>query len=75
MMDFLYFQVRAAILGNYKHDRLYGRGEEYGDRIISSTVDTVKKDGHFGIGSYESKSGEAVYFKLDGNVLTQEEAE
>jgi hypothetical protein len=74
-MDFLYFQVRAAILGNYKHDRLYGRGEEYGDQVINSAVEKVKEDGCFGIGSHESKSGEAVYFKLDGNTLIQEEGE
>jgi len=64
-MDFLLFQVRMAIIGNYKHDRLYGRGEEYGDAVITSAYEDVKKRGQFSISRYESKSGDAITFKLE----------
>lgn len=72
-MDFLTLQVRSAIIGNYKHDRLYGRGKEYGDLIIKSAIEDVKKHGKFSISRHESKTGEHVEFCLDGelNVLMQ----
>jgi hypothetical protein len=68
-MDFLTFQVRTAVIANYKYDRLFGRGKEYGDVVIESAVNDVKETGKFAIGSYESKNGEPVNFRLDGETL------
>lgn len=65
-MDFLLFQVRMAVIGNYKHDRLFGRGDEYGNVVIASALESVKSDGKFSISRHESKSGEPIDFRLDG---------
>lgn len=72
-VDFLFFQVRAAIVGNYKHERLYGRGEEYGDAIINSAFEEAKKTGLLRISRYESQSGQQVDFRVDGKTLMREE--
>lgn len=68
-MDFLTFQVRAAVMKNYKHDRLFGRGEEYGNVVLASAIQSVKETGKLSIGCYESKSGEVVEFVLDDKTL------
>lgn len=73
-MDFLLFQVRMAVIGNYKHDRLFGRGDEYGEAVIASALNDARERGSFSIGRYESKSGEHITFKLDGNSLVLQEA-
>lgn len=70
-MNFLYFQVRAAVIGNYKHDRLFGRGDEYGHLIIENAMDEVKRTGKFAIGRHESKSGNHVVFEFDNGVLVE----
>jgi hypothetical protein len=68
-LTFLEFQVRTAVIGNYKHDRLFGRGDEYGNTVIASALDDVKSNGKFSIGRHESKSGEPIDFTLDGASL------
>lgn len=73
-MDFLIFQVRMAVIGNYKNDRLFGRGDEYGEAVIASALNDVKERGQFSIGRYESKSGDHVTFRLDGKSLVLHEA-
>lgn len=72
-MDFLIFQVRMAVIGNYKNDRLFGRGEEYGEAVIASKLSDAKECGQFSIGQHESKSGDHVTFKLDGKALVLQE--
>jgi hypothetical protein len=72
-MNFLMFQVRAALVGNYKHDRLYGRGEEYGDLIVKNAYDDLLKTGEMWISKFESQSGQVVKFRLDGNSLIRQE--
>jgi hypothetical protein len=72
-VDFLLFQVRMAIIGNYKHDRLFGRGDEYGEAVIASAYEDAKNKGEFSIGRYESKSGDHITFKLDGSQVILEE--
>lgn len=71
-IDFLMFQVRAAIEGNYKHERLYGRGKEYGDGIIASAYEEVRRTGKLMISRFESQSGSEVRMKLDetGTLVT-----
>lgn len=68
-LTFLNFQVRAAVIGNYKHDRLFGRGDEYGNAVIASAMESVKSDGKLAIGRHESKSGDPIHFTLDGAAL------
>lgn len=66
---FLDFQVRAAVVGNYKSERLFGRGDDYAYTIIASAAESLRETGKFAIGRHESKSGDPVYFKLDGQAL------
>lgn len=66
---FLDFQVRAAIVGNYKPDRLFGRGDDYAHTIISSAAQSLRETGKLAISHHESKTGDPVYFKLDGQGL------
>lgn len=68
-MDFLDFQARSAIIGNYKPERLFGRGEEYAHTVIFSAAQTLRETGKLSIGRHESKTGDPVYFKLDGQGL------
>jgi hypothetical protein len=72
-MDFLLFQVRMAVIGNYKHDRLFGRGDEYGEAVIASAMRGAQENSQFSIGRYESKSGEHVTFTVDGKSLVLQE--
>lgn len=62
-----------AIIGNYKHDRLFGRGEGYGEAVIASAYGDAKDKGEFSISRYESKNGEHIKFKLDGSQVILEE--
>jgi hypothetical protein len=50
-MDFLAFQVKAAVMKNYKHDRLFGRGEEYGNYVLAQAIQIVKETGKLSIAS------------------------
>lgn len=72
-LTFLEFQVRAAIIGNYKHDRLLGRGEEYMEVVIASALKDARENGRFSIGRYESKSGDHITFELVGKALVLQE--
>lgn len=71
-MDFVSFQVRSAIIGNYKDDRLFGRGKEYAELIISNAIKDIKENGKIWISKFESKSGNAVCFRLDGKLLIED---
>jgi hypothetical protein len=67
------FQVRVAILNNYKDSRLFGRGEQYANMVINNAYNEVKEFGYFVIGSFESKSGLSIKYKLDNsNILIEE---
>ena len=69
-MDFLTFQVRAAIVGNYKDSRLYGRGDDYAETVIANAIAHLNENKEIVIGSFESKSGEEIRFVLAGGCLT-----
>ncbi|NHZ94618.1 hypothetical protein [Massilia sp. CCM 8734] len=68
-MDFLAFQVRSALIGNYKPERLFERGVEYGELVIKNAIEDVRKTGSLTISKWESNSGIAVEFKVDGSSL------
>jgi hypothetical protein len=71
--NFLYFQVRAAIVGNYKEDRLFGRGEKYADDLIDRAFRDVQETGVLTISKFESMSGQPVTFRTNGDALIREE--
>lgn len=65
-----YGLVKAFLIEWYKHDRLYGRGEEYGDLIVHRAAAELQRDGYGCISQYESKTGEAIWYRLeDGSVV------
>lgn len=70
--DFLMFQVRMAIVNNYKDSRLLGRFEEYANMVIDNAYKEEKEIGKFTIGSFESKSGLSITCHLDNsNILIE----
>ena len=71
-LDFIYFQCRALLIQNYKYDRLYGRGNEYGDAVVNSFFNDLINKKEASIGSYESKSGAHLRFFLDGELVVQD---
>jgi hypothetical protein len=74
-MDFIKFQVRAAIIKNYKESRLFGRGIEYAETVIQNAYASLLENKQMSIGSYESKSGDHITFKLDGELIIQNDNE
>lgn len=73
MTNFIYFQVRAAIQGNYKHERLQGRGDEYANQIVQTAYEQLLKTGELLISKFEAKAGRTIKFVLDGDVLIESE--
>lgn len=71
LIDPLRFQVTAVLVGNYKHDRLHGRGQEYADVVMSSAMNELETTGRLTISRHESKSGIAVVFHLDDGMLVE----
>jgi hypothetical protein len=63
--------LKAFLQDKYKHDRLYGRGEEYGDTVVRSRLEDLERNGHDLISHHESKTGETVYFRFDGARLVE----
>jgi hypothetical protein len=63
---------------HYKHSRFEGRndatwGRDYSYRIAQSGLDSLSKYGYGLISQHESKTGEAVYYDLNLNILTDEQ--
>ena len=56
-------KVAEFIIAGYKHDRLYGRGEDYGDAVITSHIERLKETGASGYSHFEAKSGEGTWFR------------
>lgn len=72
-MDFLRFQLRAALLGNLKPERLYREGAECAEQKIACYYDELIADNHVVMSKWETKSGEQISFKLvDGTLLLEE---
>ncbi|HBQ8830777.1 TPA: hypothetical protein MDU36_002448 [Klebsiella pneumoniae] len=62
---------------HYKHSRFEGRndatwGRDYSYRIAQSGLDSLSKYGYGLISQHESKTGEAVYYDRNLNILTDE---
>lgn len=64
-IDFLSFQVRSAVIGNYKPERLFDRGEDYGSLVIDGAIEEAIKTGIVRISKWESISGKEIEFKFD----------
>ena len=63
---------------HYKHSRFEGRndatwGRDYSYRIAQSGLDSLSKYGYGLISQHESKTGEAVYYDRNLNILTDEQ--
>lgn len=56
--------IEKIIRYNYKHDRLFGRGEDYGNTVIKSAVEEFEKHGYIVISRHESLNGEARFIAL-----------
>ena len=60
---------------HYNHDRFEGRndatwGRDYSYRVAQSGLDSLAKYGYSLISQHESKTGEAVYYDRNLNILT-----
>lgn len=62
----------------YKHSRFEGRndaiwGRDYSYRIAQSRLDSLEKHGYDLISQHESKTGDAVYYDRNLNILTSDQ--
>lgn len=58
-------KVGKFVKDNYRHDRLYGRGKEYGDLIISSHILYFIEYGIDIISHFEAACGDALTLTAD----------
>ena len=56
-------KVAEFVIARYKHDRLYGRGQDYGNLVIAGHVDRLKTEGASGVSQFEARSGESTWFR------------
>lgn len=71
-------KVAAFVTDRYKHDRLYGRGEDYGDVVIAGHVERLETTGASGVSQFEAKSGEPTWFRYceqTGQIVVLSESE
>lgn len=64
-------ELKTFLVSKYKHDRLYGRGDEYGDTVVRSRLEDLGRNGYDLISHHESKTGEVVYYRFDGTRLAE----
>lgn len=63
--------MKEYLVSLYKHERLYGRGAEYGDTVVRSAIEYLEKHGRGVIGQYESRTGEAVWYEFAEGALRE----
>jgi hypothetical protein len=59
--------LKQFLVKHYKHDRLYGRGEEYGDVVVASRCKALVLNGFDLVSQFESITGEAIYFRANSH--------
>lgn len=57
--------LKQFLIKHYKHDRLYDRGEDYGDVVVDRRGLDLKRQGFDLISRFESVTGEAIYFRAN----------
>lgn len=68
-MKITFEQAKKFLIKNYKYDRLYGRGEEYGDCVVNSLLKDLKElddeNKTLMIAKFEHVTGNYIEFDLD----------
>ena len=54
--------LKKFLVENYRHDRLYGRGNEYGDAVVDGRVSDLQQAGVDCISRFESRTGDEIYY-------------
>lgn len=61
--------LRAFLTTHYKHERLEGRGEDYVEAVVQGRLRDLAARGIDGISKHESRTGAAIWFDADLNVI------
>lgn len=59
--------LKKFLIENYRHDRLYGCGEEYGDAVIDSRIIDMEQYGIDCISKFESRTGDTIFYICEEN--------
>ena len=54
-------RFKKRLIKIYKHERLYGRGSEYGNSVVASHWREFQENGNDFVSRHESITGKAVY--------------
>jgi hypothetical protein len=66
-------QMREFLVERYKHDRLYGRSDEYGNLVVNSRLDDLARNNVDLISHYEARRGDQIWFTFrDGRLVETE---
>jgi len=65
MKQFTQMDLKEFLISHYKHERLYGRGEEYVDAVINGRIESLTNFGSDCISRHESNTSEAVFFQVE----------
>ena len=62
-------QAKKFLVVNYKHERLYGRGQEYGDCVVNSELESLRRlaNGELDnlcISRYEHATNKTIFYGL-----------
>jgi hypothetical protein len=62
-----YEEIKEILVKAYRHDRLYGRGDDYGDYVVSKRYQDYldgKNDDEILISRHDSHTRETIYFDI-----------
>lgn len=63
-------QMEKLLKKLYKHERLFGRGEEYAKLIINGDIEDIEKNNYAVVSKFESITGEGIAIYPQNGKLT-----
>jgi hypothetical protein len=61
--------IKKFLTKHYRHDRFFGRGEDYANCIINSHVEDLINSGIGCISRFESNTGSALFYQVVDNKI------